>query len=134
MGGWVLYVKPASGAGKEEVLKAGGINVDPWDWSHDGKFIVLLGICCVRRRMICGCCRWKAITGPHHTYKRTSTNSDGHFSPDGQFMAYVSNESGRNEVYVQTIPGKRSKVANFGSGRHRATVAAGREGIVLSGC
>ena len=27
------------------------------------------------------------------------------FSPDGQWLAYVSNESGRNDVYVQTYPG-----------------------------
>lgn len=27
------------------------------------------------------------------------------FSPDGQYLAYVSNESGRDEVYVQAYPG-----------------------------
>ena len=27
------------------------------------------------------------------------------FSPDGQWLAYVSNESGRNDVYVQAYPG-----------------------------
>ncbi len=27
------------------------------------------------------------------------------FSPDGKFLAYASNESGRNEVYVQSYPG-----------------------------
>ena len=26
------------------------------------------------------------------------------FSPDGRFIAYTSNESGRFEVYVQTLP------------------------------
>ena len=31
------------------------------------------------------------------------------FSPDGQWLAYVSNESGRNEVYVQPYPGPGSK-------------------------
>jgi Tol biopolymer transport system component len=28
----------------------------------------------------------------------------GRFSPDGRFVAYTSNESGRNEVYVQPFP------------------------------
>jgi protease II len=28
----------------------------------------------------------------------------GQFSPDGRFVAYTSNESGREEVYVQTFP------------------------------
>jgi len=27
------------------------------------------------------------------------------FSPDGKFIAYTSNESGRNEIYVQSYPG-----------------------------
>jgi eukaryotic-like serine/threonine-protein kinase len=31
------------------------------------------------------------------------------FSPDGRWMAYVSNESGRNEIYVQPYPGPGGK-------------------------
>jgi hypothetical protein len=30
-------------------------------------------------------------------------------SPDGRWMAYTSNESGRNEVYVQPFPGPGGK-------------------------
>jgi Tol biopolymer transport system component len=33
----------------------------------------------------------------------------GRFSPDGRLIAYVSNESGRDEVYVQTFPPSGSK-------------------------
>ena len=38
------------------------------------------------------------------------------FSPDGRFVAYVSNESGRDEIYVQTFPdaGGRWQVSNGG--------------------
>lgn len=31
------------------------------------------------------------------------------FSPDGRWLAYVSSESGRNEVYVQPFPGPGGK-------------------------
>ncbi len=31
------------------------------------------------------------------------------FSPDGHWMAYVSNESGRNEIYVRPFPGPGGK-------------------------
>jgi eukaryotic-like serine/threonine-protein kinase len=31
--------------------------------------------------------------------------SEGRFSPDGRFLAYSSDESGRYEVYVQAFPG-----------------------------
>ena len=33
----------------------------------------------------------------------------GRFSPDGKWVAYVSDESGRNEVYVRSFPGTASK-------------------------
>ena len=34
---------------------------------------------------------------------------DPKFSPDGRFLAYQSNESGRFEIYVQTFPGAGGK-------------------------
>ena len=35
---------------------------------------------------------------------------DGQFSPDGKWIAYQSNESGRFEIYVQPFPGPGGKV------------------------
>ncbi len=35
---------------------------------------------------------------------RPFNEQDGVFSPDGRWVAYVSDESGRNEVYVQAFP------------------------------
>jgi hypothetical protein len=46
--------------------------------------------------------------------------SNGDFSPDGKLVAYQSNESGENEVYVQSFPnvgGKRWKVSSDGGTR-----------------
>ena len=34
---------------------------------------------------------------------------EGQFSPDGRWLAYASNESGRNEIYVLTFPEARGK-------------------------
>lgn len=39
----------------------------------------------------------------------------GKFSPDGQWIAYVSNESGRAEIYIQGFP----KAARAGRGFRR---------------
>ena len=38
------------------------------------------------------------------------------FSPDGQWLAYQSNESGRSEIYVQTFPepGRKVRVSQSG--------------------
>ena len=38
------------------------------------------------------------------------------FSPDGRFVAYVSDESGRNEVYVRPFPGGDGKWQVSGNG------------------
>jgi eukaryotic-like serine/threonine-protein kinase len=38
------------------------------------------------------------------------------FSPDGRWIAYVSNESGRSEVYVQSFGGPRGRVPISGGG------------------
>jgi serine/threonine protein kinase/Tol biopolymer transport system component len=43
-------------------------------------------------------------------FLRTTFSEYGpEFSPDGHWLAYVSNESGRNEVYVQPFPGPGAK-------------------------
>jgi serine/threonine protein kinase len=39
----------------------------------------------------------------------TADEFGGEFSPDGRWLAYVSNESGTNEVYVSAYPGQGSK-------------------------
>jgi serine/threonine protein kinase len=39
----------------------------------------------------------------------TWTERDGQISPDGKWMAYTSNESGRNEVYITPFPGGGAK-------------------------
>jgi hypothetical protein len=41
---------------------------------------------------------------PYPLLQSEFTENHGHFSPDGRFFAYVSNESGRPEVYVQSFP------------------------------
>jgi Tol biopolymer transport system component len=50
------------------------------------------------------------------------------FSPDGRWLAYVSNQSGRNDVYVQPYPGpgERHLISNNG-GEQPAWSGTGRE-------
>jgi serine/threonine-protein kinase len=44
----------------------------------------------------------KFVTGPFHEF-------GPQFSPDGRWLAYVSNETGANEVYVRPFPGSGGK-------------------------
>ena len=66
----------------------------------------------------------------------TSNERDAMFSPDGRFIAYVSDESGRDEVYVVPYPGPgaKSQISTDGgqaprwhpNGRELFYVSAGR--------
>jgi Tol biopolymer transport system component len=53
--------------------------------------------------------------------KSTFEERDGQFSPDGRWVAYSSNESGRFEVYLQGFPAPREKllVSPNGGGQPR---------------
>ncbi len=50
------------------------------------------------------------------------------FSPDGRFLAYVSDESGRDEIYMQPFPGPGGKLAvSTDGGNAPAWSPTGRE-------
>ena len=107
-GVWRLIQKLASGAGPEEVLLESKDAIFPTDWSPDGKFILFSQRDNVRKRHI-----WVLpLEGDRKPLVYFQTSREDHsaiFSPDGKYVAYVSSESGREEVYVQTFPASAGK-------------------------
>jgi eukaryotic-like serine/threonine-protein kinase len=96
-----LYEKSASGAGDEQLLAAdAGV---PLSWSPDGRFLLYQ-----RAEPKTGIDLWVlSMTGERKSLAVVQTAMDqpgGEFSPDGRWLAYESNESGRFEVYVQPFP------------------------------
>src|ERR1041385_945241 len=57
-----------------------------------------------RRTRIFGYCPFLVMAYPIHFCRPHFAESQAFFSPDGRWLAYTSNESGRIEVYVQTFP------------------------------
>lgn len=103
-----IVVKAANGTGQEETLLSGGVNTWPWDWSPDGKFLLIqqTGQNTALDLMLLPVDAQQSGTGPRKLTPFAQTPFDetqGRFSPDGKWVAYVSNESGRNQVYVQTL-------------------------------
>jgi serine/threonine protein kinase len=97
-----LYLKDTNGAHEEKRIPQEGADCFPTDWSRDGKYVIYQRATDL----------WY-LTFPdlHATefLKTPSTLKDGRFSPDGKWLAYASNESGRWEVYVTSFPERHGK-------------------------
>jgi serine/threonine protein kinase len=99
---WDLYVKQADGVGGDEPLLATDqYETSQGDWSHNGFFLYRGG----------GRMSALPVDGQRKPFavSRTAGDQPGKFSPDGRWIAYPSNESGRNEVYIQRFPGPGPK-------------------------
>ncbi|MGB8831673.1 MAG: protein kinase [Candidatus Sulfotelmatobacter sp.] len=109
-----LYLKDTNGGQEEKVIPQDGPDRFPTDWSRDGKY-VLYGR---------GPDLW-FLTFPKlratQFLKAASTLKSGRFSPDGKWVAYSSNESGRWEIYVTSFPEAHGKwqVSNTGGDQPR---------------
>ena len=98
-----LYEKAASGSGTEQVVFASAQFNFPTDWSPDGRVVLF--------NTLGGKTGWDVwalrLTGDRKPFPVLRTPFDernGQFAPDGRWIVYDSNESGRFEVYVQPFP------------------------------
>ncbi len=109
-----LYWKASDGAGEEEVVLESNDDKSSEDWSRDGKLILFnrlfRDVWVLRLEP-----ERKATPVLHGPF----TESQGQFSPNGRWIAYRSNESGREEVFVQTFPP--------GSGKWQISTGGGSE-------
>jgi Tol biopolymer transport system component len=124
-----LYQKATSGAGNEELLlKSDELKV-PYDWSSDGRFIIYGRVDSKTLSDL-----WVLpLDGDREPFAFLQTRFDewyGMFSPDAQWLAYMSNETGRMEVYVQPFspkPGQPAGGAAVGpGGKWQVSTAGGR--------
>ena len=98
-----LYWKPADGSGDEEILvESDYLSLNPFSWSADGELLAFQE----QNHPTTGTDIWVLADGEPRPFLRTK-NEEVHptFSPDGRWLAYVSDESGRWEVSVQPYPG-----------------------------
>jgi len=104
-----LFEKPASGSSDEQPLLLTREGKAPLSWSRDGRFLLY------RAQGTDGLDRdlWALpLTGERKPFPVVQTPFDeasGDISPDGKWVAYTSDESGRIEVYVQSFPGPGGK-------------------------
>ena len=112
-----IYVKDSNGAGQESLLFDSGRPAIPLHWSPDGRHL-LFGVIDPKTQSDL----WVMplpdgkpvpyLAGPFY-------EDQGQFSPDGRWVAYMSNESGANNIYVQSFPA--------GAGKFQISTTLGNE-------
>jgi len=106
-----LYEKAAGGSDAETVLKTPGLTVGRFasSWSHNGRHLLFIA----GGRVIARSDLWilPLDTGakPFPFVETPFIENQTRFSPDGRWIAYGSNETGRIEVYVKPFPGPGDK-------------------------
>jgi hypothetical protein len=109
-----LYQKAVNSSTSEELLRTGQ-SKQVTDWSRDGHFLLF--------RSKDSQSQWDIwampLSGdrkPFEVVKTRFEERDAQFSPDGQWIAYQSDESGRFEIYVQPFQraGPRTRISAHG--------------------
>jgi Tol biopolymer transport system component len=125
-GGNFPFWKPSNGSQAERQLGPGFDVQFTTDWSRDGKFIIgqtnsVAGLYDVLTLAVNGGSVVQAArgAGPVPFADSEFAEGDSMFSPDGRWVAYASDASGRMEVYVAPFP--------RAGGAQRLSVSGGSE-------
>jgi dipeptidyl aminopeptidase/acylaminoacyl peptidase len=111
-----IYRKDAGGGGQEEQLTNNPTRKSVSDWSRDGRYLLL-------QEGETAQDLWALQTEGKHeallVLKTPFTERAAEFSPDGKWIVYESDQSGRTEVYVRAFPVSAGQwqVSNRGGSR-----------------
>ncbi len=107
-GSFNIFWMPADGSGTAERLTASDNVQVPGSWSPDGQVLAFsesdptTGTDIEVLRLV-------GDRKPQHFLQTQSNEAAPMLSPDGHWLAYQSNESGRMEIYVRPFPGPGGK-------------------------
>jgi Tol biopolymer transport system component len=131
-----LLVKNVDGSGKPERLTDAPtenrtVAEFPYSWSPDGRTLVYLGVTGFKIARPEWDLWFVSLDGKREArrwFESPYTESAAAFSPDGRWIAYVSDESGRQEVYLRPFPGPggNTKISSEG-GAEPVWTRQGRE-------
>ena len=117
----------ASGGGSEQPLFDAGADSWPLDLSKDGRYLLYgQGINIGRSKSQLWVYPTKGDGSPYRLLDGDGIETDGQFSPDGGWVAYVSNLTGREEVYVVPFRVHSSSSLRTVTERAQVSSAGGR--------
>ena len=123
-----IFEKSITVTGGDTLVLQTGQNVVPLDWSPDGDLLYRSNDPKTNFDI------WvlSAGDGKRVPVVRTSSEErEAQFSPDGKWIAYQSNQSGRFEIYVQPFPGPGTPLPISSSSNGGAQVRWRRDGKEL---
>jgi Tol biopolymer transport system component len=110
-----LYETSANTTADNQLLLRSDADDIPMSWSPDSTSVLFLRFKTTARATV-----WLLSVADRQAKPLLESQAfdygSAEFSPNGRFIAYDSNESGRNEVYVQTFPpsGQKWVISNGG--------------------
>ena len=132
-----FYLKASNGSEIEESPPVPvGVSLSfasaPSDWSSDGRFLLYTDLH-EGDVLHLWVLRMSGDQKPYRFLAGTSADVEGQFSPDGHWVAYSSNESGRWQVYVAPFPGPGGRYQiSLGGGQQPRWRRDGKELFFLS--
>jgi eukaryotic-like serine/threonine-protein kinase len=115
-GKWGIYQKPSNGTGDEQLLVQPDAICVPMSWSPDGRYLVYSVLDFKGSSDL-----WALpLSGDRKPFAIAQTSfSENHaqVSPDGKWVAFNSEETGTNQIYVKPFPS--------GSGKWQASTSGG---------
>jgi len=121
-----VYRSASSGAGPEELLYKSPGQLNLTDWSQDGRYL------CVFSSQLGGSSIYVIPTEGQgerqaiEVLKSTFVLSGPRLSPDSRFISYMSNQSGKNEMYISRFDVSGSRTAGPDSGQQQISDQGGQ--------
>jgi Tol biopolymer transport system component len=108
-GTYGLFRRAARGAGFDELVYKNDSQITPWHLSADGRLLAMgSAVGNITHLWVLPLAGENALK-PTPVIDRPFYQLAPRFSPDGKLLAHRSNETGRNEIYVETFAAGTTK-------------------------
>jgi serine/threonine-protein kinase len=134
-----LYVQRADATAGAQRLTDGPDSQQPTSWHPSGRYLMFEQMNALTKRdLMVLPLEYDAVSGwkpgkPTVFLNSTFEEQQGAFSPDGRWVAYVSNEAGRDDVFVRPFPGPGGKLQISTEGGSTPTWSRTRSELFYSG-
>jgi Tol biopolymer transport system component len=128
-----IFVRSSTGAGQDNSVLASEHNKFLTDWSPDGRWLLYSDQDPKTRIADLMIVSMTGERKPQLIAHSGADNREGRFSPDGRWIAWTDDQSGRQQVYVQSFPAGADRIQiSTNGGNHPQWREDGRELFYLA--